>query len=256
MGDRFVVKRLESEAETLEAFSCMSEVPTPWPEAVRICRVWASQNLGQYVDGYHVQDADGTAVGQLYYAPSERALVPYKVEPGVAVMYCEWVQRRYQKQGLGRQLFGTFETDMRKQGYKGILVEGTAREEQMHYQHYVARGFEIVHEEGERKLLYRPLNQPQITVCPLESRIQPRSGVPVEILVLSGYLCPFEMSAQVLVLEVAREFGERVVVRQEPLTPETLERYGVADGIFINGRRKLTGATTEEAIRAAILEEL
>jgi hypothetical protein len=35
-----------------------------------------------------------------------------------------------------------------------------------------------------------------------------------------------------------------------------LERYGVADGIFINGRRKLTGATTEEAIRAAILEEL
>jgi GNAT superfamily N-acetyltransferase len=256
MSDRFVVKRLENKAETLEAFSCMSEVPTPWPEAVRICRVWASQNLGQYVDGYHVQDMDGTAVGQLYYAPSERALVPYKVEPRVAVMYCEWVQRRYQNQGLGRQLFGTFEAEMREQGYKGILVEGTTREEQMHYQHYVARGFEIIHEEGERRLLYLPLNQRQITVRPLESRIQPRSGVPVEILVLSGYLCPFEMSAQVLVLDVAREFGERVVVRQEPLTPETLERYGVADGIFINGRRKLVGATTEEAIRVAILEEL
>jgi hypothetical protein len=54
---------------------------------------------------------------------------------------------------------------------------------------------------------------------------------------------------------VAREFGDRVVVRQEPLTPETLERYGVAEGIFINGRQKLVGAVSEEAVRLAIVEE-
>jgi hypothetical protein len=78
----------------------------------------------------------------------------------------------------------------------------------------------------------------------------------VEILILNGYLCPFETSSQVLLLEVAQEFGDRVVVRQEPLTAETLRRYGVVDGIFINGRQKLTGGATEQAIRQAILEEL
>lgn len=256
MTDQFIVRPLQSKDEALEAFCCMSEVPTPWPEALRVCRVWASQNLGRYVEGYHLQDSEGASVGQLYYALSERALVPYQVEPGVAVMYCEWIQRRHQKRGLGRLLFSTFEADMREQGYKGILVEATDREQQMHFRHYVARGFEIVHEAGHRKLLYLPLNQPRIKARPLEPRIQPRRGVPVEILVLSGYLCPFETSTQVILLEVAREFGDRVIVRQEPLTPETLQRYGVADGIFFNGREKLRGAATEEAIRQAIIEEL
>lgn len=255
MVDQFLVRRLDREDEALEAFCCMSEVPSPWPEALRVCRVWASQNLGRYVEGYHIQDNDGTSVGQLYYALSEQALVPYQIEPGVAVMYCEWVQRRYQKRGLGRLLFSTFETEMRAQGCKGILVEGTSREEQMHYRHYLARGFEIVHEVGHRRLLYLPLGQPQIKAHPLELRIRPRSGTPVEILILSGYLCPFETSTQMLLLDVAGEFGDRVVVRQEPLTRDTLQRYGVADGVFINGRRKLAGGVTEEAIRQAIIDE-
>jgi hypothetical protein len=40
-----------------------------------------------------------------------------------------------------------------------------------------------------------------------------------------------------------------------PLTPETLREYGVAKGIFINGRQKLAGGETEEQVRQAILEE-
>jgi ribosomal protein S18 acetylase RimI-like enzyme len=256
MADRFTVKRLKSEDEALDAFCCMSEVPSPWPEALKVCRVWASENLGQHVEGYHLQDADGTSVGQLYFAPSQRALVPYRIEPGVAVMYCEWVQKRYQRRGLGRLLFGEFETDMQAQGFKGILVEATDQEEQMHFRHYLSRGFEIIHEIGHRKLLYMPLNQVRVDARPLEPRIKPRRGVPVEILILTGYLCPFETSTQVLLMDVAQEFGDRVQVRQEPLTKETLQRYGVADGIFINGRQKLTGGVTEEAIRAAIIEEL
>ncbi len=255
MSDQVVVKRVESEAEAQRAFCCMAEVPTPWPAAVSVCRTWVSQNLGRYVEGYHVQDADGAAIGQLYYAPSERALVPYEIEPGVAVLYCEWVQRRRQGQGFGRQLFAAFEAEMRTQGCKGILVEATDREDQMHYRHYLSRGFAIVHDAGSRKLLYLPLSQPQVSVRPLEPRIRPRRGVPVEILVLVGYLCPSETAAQMLLLEVAREFGSRVLVRQEALSPETLQRYGVAYGVFINGRPKLSGATTEEAIRQAITEE-
>jgi GNAT superfamily N-acetyltransferase len=255
MSDQVVVKRVESEAEAQRAFCCMGEVPTPWPAAVSVCRTWVSQNLGRYVEGYHVQDADGDTVGQLYYAPSERALVPYETEPGVAVLYCEWVQRRGQGQGLGRQLFATFAADARAQGSKGILVEGTNRDDQMHYRHYLARGFSVIHERGDRKLLYLPLSQSQVNVRPLESHLRPRRGLPVEILILAGYLCPFETAGQMLLLDVAREFGERVVIRQEALTPETLQRYGVSYGVFINGRPKLSGATSEEAIRQAILEE-
>lgn len=255
MNDQAFVKRITTEAEAQTAFCCMAEVPTPWPEALHVCRTWLGQNLGRYVEGYHLHDADGTTVGQLYYAPSERALIPFEIEPGVVVLYCEWVHRRHQGQGLGRQLFAAFEADARAQGSKGILVEATTREDQMHYRHYLGRGFSVVHEIGDRRLLYLPLSQPQVSIRPLEPRLRPRRGVPVEILVVTGYLCPFETAAQIPLLEVAREFGERVVVRHEALTPETLRRYGVAYGVYINGRPKLSGATTEQAIRQAIIEE-
>jgi hypothetical protein len=182
--------------------------------------------------------------------------VPYEIERGVAVLYCEWVQRRYQGLGFGRRLFAVFEADMRAQGSKGILVEATEREDQMYYRHYLGRGFQVVHDAGPRKLLYLPLSQPRVSIRPLEPTIRPRRGIPVEVLILIGYLCPFETAAQMAVLDVAAEFGERVILRQEALSPETLRRYGVAYGVFINGRPKLSGATTEEAIRQAIVEEL
>jgi hypothetical protein len=171
-------------------------------------------------------------------------------------MYCEWVQRRYQGQGIGRKLFDAFVSEARAQNFKGIVIEATDLEGQMNYRHYSSRGFSVVQEQEHRKLMYLALNQPSITARPLQPSLTPRRSVPVEVLILSGYLCPLDVSTQMLMLDVAREFGDRVVLRQELLTPETLRRYGVAHGIFINGRQKLTGATTEEAIRQAIVEEM
>jgi len=249
------VKRIQAEDAQL-AYCCMTEVPTPWPEALCLCRGWIAQNLGRYAEGYHAQTPEGQVIGHLYYAASDRALFPYDVEPGAAVMYCEWVQHRYQGQGVGRRLFEAFASELRAQACHGILIEGTDLEGQMDYRHYTARGFRVIHESGHRKLLYFPLSKSSVQARPLRPSIAPRRGSPVEILILSGYLCPLDVSTQMLMLEVAREFGDQVVLRQELLTPETLRRYGVANGVFINGRQKLTGAATEEAIRQAIVEEM
>jgi len=250
------IHRLQSESDAQQSYSCMTEVPTPWPEALCLCRGWVGENLGRYVEGYHANLPDGQVIGHLYYAPSERALFPYDLEPGIAAMYCEWVQRRHQGHGVGRRLFEAFVADMRAAHCKGIAVEGADLEGQMDYRHYLTRGFEVVHEVGHRKLLYLPLAQPAIAAQPLKATVTQRRSMPVEILILSGYMCPLDVSTQVLLLEVVREFGDQVRLRSERLTPETLRQYGVANGLFINGRQKLTGAATEQAIRQAIVEEL
>jgi GNAT superfamily N-acetyltransferase len=250
------VCRLQSDSDAQQSYCCMTEVPSPWPEALCLCRGWIGENLGRYVEGYHAQRHDGQVIGHLYYAPSERALFAYEVEPGVAAMYCEWVQRRHQGQGIGRRLFEEFVADMRSANCKGIVVEGTDLEGQMDYRHYLTRGFQVIREAGHRKLLYLPLAQSSISARPLKASIVPRRGAPVEILILSGYMCPLDVSTQMLLLEVVREFGDQVRFKSERLSPETLRQYGVANGIFINGRQKLTGAATEQAIRQAIAEEL
>jgi hypothetical protein len=144
------VHRLQQHADAQQAYCCMTEVPTPWPGALCACRDWMSQNLGRYVEGYHLRLAGGGVAGHLYYAPAERALIPYKVESKVAVMYCEWVQQRYQKQGFGHFMFDTFLKDMVAWGAKGILVEGTDIEGQMHMDHYLSRGFTVLLEQGHQ----------------------------------------------------------------------------------------------------------
>jgi hypothetical protein len=45
-------------------------------------------------------------------------------------------------------------------------------------------------------------------------------------------------------------------VREVWVTPEKVRQYGVSQGIFINGKQKLGGAETEEAVRKALREEL
>ena len=57
-------------------------------------------------------------IGHIYWAPSERALVPYKIEPGVAWLYCEWIQRPYQERGYMRKLFSVFIEHLKGEGYK------------------------------------------------------------------------------------------------------------------------------------------
>lgn len=250
------IQRLNKAEDGQKAYCCMTEVPTPWPGALCACRDWMSENLGRYVEGYHLQLEGAGVIGHLYYAPTGRALTPYDVEDKVAVMYCEWVQLRYQKQGLGHLIFDTFLEDMKQWGAKGILVEATDIDGQMHMDHYLSREFSVVLENGHQKLMYRPIAQAEIQVEPLLPQIRPRSGLPVEILVLSGYLCPYEVATLILLPGVAREFGNQVTLRQESLTPDTLHDYGAARGIFVNGRQLLTGAESEEAIRRVILEEI
>jgi hypothetical protein len=234
----------------------MTEVPTPWPKALCECRDWVVENLGKHVEGYHLQLGDGAVIGHLYFAPSEQALFSYQVEDGFTVLYCEWVQQRYQKRGYGTYLFETFLGDLKQRNVKGVLVEATDIQGQMYYEHYISRGFKIVNESGHHKLLFLPLSAKNVAFVHREPLIQPRQGLPVEIHLFRGFLCPYEISTHLLVREVAQEFGDQVRIQEIWLTPETIDEYGVPSGVLINGRQKLAGGETERAVRQAIMEEL
>jgi GNAT superfamily N-acetyltransferase len=232
------------------------EVPTPWPEALQACRAWIAQGLGTLVEGLHLQDYAGTVIGHVYYGSSERALIPCQVEDGVAVVYCEWIQRRHQGKGYARLLSEALARHLDGEGYKGILVVATDDEQHMSYTHFARRGFRPVRQAGRLRLMYRPLRQESVDVQPLELRIAPRRGHPIEIVVFTGGFCPYEAATGLLTLQVAREFGDRVVLKEIPVTVENVRAYGAAGGVFINGRRTLPGGASEEAIRQAIHDAL
>ncbi|MFO7623007.1 MAG: GNAT family N-acetyltransferase [Anaerolineales bacterium] len=250
------VKRLRTDDDAQKSYCCMTEVPTPWPEALCSCRSWVTRNLGTLVEGYHLELGTGEVIGHLYYAITPQALIAYELQPNVGVLYCEWVQRRFQGRGLGKLLFEAFLAEMKDQGCLGILVEASEVDDQMHVRHYIGRGFRPVYEAGSQQMLYLPVNSPEIRIQPLQARLRPGRGLPVEVTILSGYACPYEISTYMILRQVVREFGHQVVLREVILSPESLHEYGAARGIFINGQQKLFGGEPEQAIRQAILEEM
>jgi hypothetical protein len=239
-----------------EACSCMVEVPAPWPEALEACRSWLAQRVGTVIHGLHLHDADGHVIGHLYYAFSENALVPYEIEEGVAVVHCEWIQRRHQGQGYSRILSEALVRRLEARNAKGILVPATDDEQHMHYRHYARRGFQTLHQEGGRRLMYHPLSQETITLRPLQRKIPVGRQVPVEVIVFTGGLCPYEAATSMLAVQVAAEFRQRVILREIPASRTALRQYGVAQGVWINGRRLAAAGLPEEAIRLAIREAL
>jgi hypothetical protein len=250
------IKRIHNTDDAQKAYCCMTDVPTPWPQALCQCRDWVTNNLGKHIEGYHLQKPNGEVIGHLYFALSDHALFPYRVEPGVAVLYCEWIQKRHQGLGYGTLLFDSFISDRIKEDNLGVLVEATDIEGQMHFRHYEVRGFEVIHEQGHRKLLYYPINQTKVNAQPIVKKISPKTDHPIEVLILNGYMCPYEVSTMIKLRSIVPEFGEQVILRDVWLTPDTLQEFGAAKGVFINGHQKLVGGETECEIRLAIQEEL
>jgi len=247
---------LTSREDAKKTYPCATESPRPfWADGLPLSRAWFAKNLGTHVEGFHAEE-DGEVIGHIYWAPSERALVPYRTEPGVAWIYCEWVQRPHQGRGHMKKLFGAFVRHLRSEGYKGVLVGATDFEGYLHHGHFAKRGFRIVREDDGGKLMYLPLSQKSVQVEPLAPRVSHGGTAPVEVLIIGSKFCPVGAATVLYLRRTAAEFGDRVVIREVPAGPEALARYGVADGIFINGKPAFFGPVTEEQVRAKIREEL
>ncbi len=251
------VYRVSSREEAERAYPCTTESPAlGWVNGLPVARPWFVGNLGQYVEGFHLETDDGQVIGHIYWASSETALAPYRLEDRVAFLYCEWVQRQHRGLGYMRWLFDAFVDFLRTGGYKGVLVEGTEFVEYMHSRHFAKRGFRTIRETEGGQLMYLPLSQDTVQVQPLAPRIPSEGVAPVEILVIGSLFCPVGASAVLYVRRVAAEFGDQVTVKEVPAGTEALARYGVANGIFLNGKARFFGPVSEDRVRMAIQDEL
>jgi len=240
----------------LEAtYCCMSEVPpgASWAEALPESRMWFESNLGKHVEGYHLLD-DGRVVGHIYHESSEKALVPYEIESEIACIYCTEMLHDYMHKGYGKVMFDYVKDDLKKQGFKGILVDATDFKEYMHYEHFLKQGFKVIKEHGPFKLMYFPLTRESITVKPLELNYQP-SRDRVEVTLFSNFFCPVGAYMYRLFKKVAESFGDEVKIVEIEATPDLVRKYGTTDPL-INGKIKIFGPASEADVKKAIQEEI
>nr|MDO8132983.1 GNAT family N-acetyltransferase [Candidatus Njordarchaeum guaymaensis] len=238
-----------------QTYCCMSETPpgVSWAEAVPESREWFKANLGKNVEGYHLLD-DDRVVGHVYYATSERASLPIEIEPKVAVIYCTEMLRSYMSKGYGKMMFDYVKADLKKQGFKGILVDASNIKEYMYYEHFAKQGFKTIKEHAPFKLMYYPLTKDSVKVELLELNYKP-SRDKVEVTLFKNFFCPVGAHMYHLINKTARSFGDKVKVVEIEATPETVRKYGALDHL-INGKVKILGPASEDDVRKAIQEEI
>ncbi len=241
----------------LEAtYCCMNELPSnvSWAEALPESREWFKANLGKHVEGYHLLD-DNKVVGHIYYETSERALVPYEMEPKVACVYCTEMLRDYMHKGHGKMMFDYMKDDLMKQGFKGIIIPATDLKEWMHYELFLKQGFKVIKEHPPfYKVMYFPLTKESINVKPLELNYKP-SRDKVEVTLFNNFFCPVGAYMYHLIKKVAQNFGDKVKILEKKTTLDTVRRYGTTEPL-INGKIKLPGPASEEDVKKAIQEEI
>lgn len=196
---------------------------------------------------------NGEVVGHISYAMSEKALVPYEVEPGVACIYCTEILRDYGHKGYGRMMFDYMKKELKKEGLKGIMVPATGIKEFMYYKQFEKQGFKIIMEHALFKIMYFSLNKESIKVKPLSLNYKP-SKDKVEITLFKGFICPVGSYTYHLINKIAQSFGDKVKIVEIEPTLETIRKYGTANPL-INGKIKIFGPASEADVKRAIKEE-
>jgi len=248
------VERVTS-ADLDSTYCCMKETPlgVNWADYVPKSREWFGASLGKYTDGYHLLDGD-KAVGFVYWASSENAMVPYETEPKVACIYCTEMLHDYLHKAYGRLMFDFVKSDLKGQGFKGMLVDASDFKEWMHYELFLKQGFRVIKEHAPFKLMYFPLTRDAVKVRLIELNYKP-SKDKVEVTLFSNFACPVGPSMYNLVKNVAQSFGDKVKLVEIPGTFDSIRKYGTSDPL-INGKLKLFGPASEETVRKAIQEEI
>lgn len=245
--------------DVVKVHPCMRGLPSQfseWKSFVSKSREWMRNNLGVHVEGYHLIDNKDEVIGHIYYAPSEKALVSLSMESNLAFIYCIYLKEKCRGKGHGKKFLSIFKEEMRKQGFKGIIVKATEFPQYMHYAHFERQGFKAIEQHGSLKIMYFPLTKDTVKVTMRKLNYKPLKEK-VEITLFKNYLCPFMVNLHNKAKKVAATLGDKLEVVEVEATLENLEKYGVADGILINGKRKLMGlSSSEENIRAVIEEEI
>lgn len=237
------------------SYCCMSETPpgVSWADFLPESREWFRENLGKHVEGYHILD-DGKVVGHIYYASSEDALVPYEIEPKVAFIYCTEMLRDFMHKGYGRMMFDYAKADLKKLGFKGILVDATDFQEFMHHSLFAKQGFKVIMEHKPFKLMYFPLLKDKVEVKMFDLNYKP-SKDKVEVTLFKNFFCPVGVQMYHSIRKVAKSFGGKVKIVEITPTLENIRKYGVSEPL-INGKIKLWGPASEENVRKAMQEEI
>lgn len=261
---KFEIKDLDYDNLLAEA-TCCEDWNKDLHGVARYKMAWLRDMMGKGLKAKLVYEGK-KAVGFIEYAPIEEA--PVAVEgKDITFINCIWIVTRtpdknksgYQGKGYGRALLRAAEQDVRE-STRGIAVSAFD-----HAFWFTPASFfkYFDYKEVDRKnshvLMFKAFKKGVKRPSFMKSKYKPPKIEPGKVIVEAFWnaVCPMGLVVMQRLREVVEEFGSEVMLR-EVFTDDRskVKEYGVASGIFINGKSKFWGPPSKTQIRGELKKAL
>ena len=209
-------------------------------------RVWYQRMRDQGLRAKLALDDGGEVGGMIQYVPAGSSFVE---GDELYFVLCIWVHGHeegrgdFQGRGMGRALLNAAEEDARAMGAKGMAAWGLVLPIWMRARWFKRQGYRRVDRKGMAALMWKPFVEGAEPPRWVRERRRP-GAVPGQVTVVSlnnGW-CTAMNIVHERASRAAAELGDRVVFQEVDTSDrDTFMEWGIADGLYIDGKQVRTG---------------
>lgn len=227
-------------------FVCLEDWSEEMTEAGNHKERWYSQMEGKGLRVKLALDDNGVVGGMIQYLPAEQSFIEGN---GLYFIPCIWVHGHkqgrgdFQKRGMGKALLMAAESDARALGARGMTAWGLALPIWMRASWYKKQGYKKADRQGIMTLLWKPFSED--ATPPRWIREKKKPGAVQDRVTVTAFRngwCPAQNITFERAKRAASGFGDSVVFQEYDTSDrETFLEWGLADDLFIDGKRVRTG---------------
>jgi GNAT superfamily N-acetyltransferase len=241
------MKIIDISPETEQQYFCCLE---DWSDDIREAgdhkQRWYERMKDRGVRVKFAQDDNGVIGGMIQYMPIEQSIFEGK---DLYAVLCIWVHGHkqgrgdYRKRGMGTALIRAAEDDCKSLGAKGLAVWGIVMPFWMRASWFKGKGYKVVDKGGISRLLWKPFADDAVPPKFIKPKKLPEKGKgKVNVAIFRTGWCPAMNITSERAIRASREFGDRISITEyDTLNKQTANEWGIADGVFVDGKEIKTG---------------
>ena len=227
-------------------FCCLEEWSDDIREAGDHKKRWYRRMKENGVRVKFAVDGNGVIGGMIQYLPIEHSI--FTGESLYAIL-CIWVHGHkegrgdFRRRGMGTALLEAAEEDCKKLGAKGLAAWGLAIPVWMKASWFRSKGYRVVDRDGINRLLWKPFTSDARPPGFIRPKKTPSAGEKkVSVAIFRNGWCPVMNLTSERTMRAAAELGDKIELTEyDTLDKNTLNEWGITDGLFIDGREMRTG---------------
>lgn len=243
-------------------FCCLEEWSEDMKEAGNYKQKWYACMKDKGLKVKLAVDDNGTIGGMIQYIPVEYSTVEGE---NLYVVLCIWVHGHkqgrgdYRKKGMGKALLKAAEEDSKNLGADGLVAWGLIIPVFMQASWFKRQGYKVVDKSGITRLLWKPFNDkatPPRFMKPQNIPGKDKGKVSVKMF-RYGWCQAYNITCE-RVIRASEEFPGKINLETiETLDREVVKKWGITDGIYINGKELNAGPPPSyEKIRKKIRRQV